>query len=445
LILSNTTRSNSPDPVIVIGGGCAGLAAATALAERGVPVHLIEARPTLGGRANTFREPATGERVDNGQHVLAGCYTETLQFLRRIGSARLLHRASTLRVPMIDRDGRRSDLALPPLPPPLDLFGAILSWSALTLTDRWSIVRIRNAMRGREPIPEGHTVRQWLEAYGQTPRLCELLWEPLALATLNQSIDEAAASAFVAVTSRMFSSDPDASVLLIPAVPLDELLSLPAARFLRQAGGVVSAGTKARVVVHDGRVIGVRAGNELLRARAVICAVPWFALPNSVDGAPAALAGVLRDAAALESSPIVTVNAWFDGYEPDEPFVGLPGRAFGWMFSRARAIGRHARHLSLVSSGASEICFASNAEIVQRAVGEVRDAIPALRNLPLQHAHVIRERRATFSLRPGGPSRPPVITPVEGFYLAGDWIDTGLPATIESAVLSGHRAAAATL
>jgi hydroxysqualene dehydroxylase len=445
LVVPSTDTSVSREPVIVVGGGCAGLAAGTWLAERGVAVHVLEARPTLGGRANTFREPTTGERVDNGQHVLAGCYVETLQFLRRIGSERLLHRPSTLCVPQIDRAGHRSELVLPPVPAPLDLVAATLAWPALTMRDRWSILRIRHAIRGREPVDANMTVRQWLEQYGQSSRVCELLWEPLALAALNQSIDEAAASAFVAVTSRMFSAEPGASVLLIPAVPLDELFSAPASHYLRRRGAAVSTHAKARIVVEDGRVAGVQVRDEFLYASAVICAVPWFELPGVFNGVPAGMATTLRDAAATESSPIVTVNLWFEGYQPDELFVGLPGRTFQWVFARARVVGGSARHLSLVSSGARDVCLSANAEIVRRAVDELREAMPALRRVPLQHAHVIRERRATFSLRPGGPPRPSVATPVRGLFLAGDWIDTGLPATIESAVISGHRAAAAAI
>src|SRR5687767_7876978 len=113
--------------VIVIGGGFAGLAAATSLAEDGARVLVLEARPTLGGRAATFRDPQTGDRIDNGQHVLVGCYYETLRFLRRIATAHLLHHPSSLTVSMIDASGARTTLALPPLPAPLHLLAGVLA------------------------------------------------------------------------------------------------------------------------------------------------------------------------------------------------------------------------------------------------------------------------------------------------------------------------------
>jgi squalene-associated FAD-dependent desaturase len=430
--------------VFVIGGGFAGLSAATALAESGVPVTVVEARPTLGGRANTFRDPVTGERIDNGQHVLAGCYDETLRFLRRIGSSHLLHWPSSLRVPIVDEGGRASELVLPPLPAPFDLAAAAFAWDALTGVDWVAMVRISRAIRGRAPVDRSETVRQWLQRNGQTDRLCRLLWEPLALAALNQSIDQAAAASFVAVTSRMFSGEPHASTLLIPAVPLDELYVLPSLGFLRDHGAVVIAGRSASVRIADGRVTHIRTGHDSVPAEVVVSAVPWFAL-NDVLPPDGRLSELRATAAATQSSPIVTVNLWFDAYKPSETFLGLPGRTFQWAFARGRIIGAQQSHLSLVSSGAEAICNGRNDDLIAIAEQEIRDAIPALRSLPLGHANVVRERRATFSLHPASPPRPQTVTPIDGLFLAGDWIDTGLPATIESAVVSGHRAAQACL
>lgn len=432
-------------PVAVIGGGFAGLAAATALAAAGRPVHVFEARPRLGGRAATFRDPLTGERIDNGQHVLAGCYTETLRFLNRIGAGARLHRPSTLRVPLVDEDGRRTALVLPPLPSPFHLLAGVLAWDALSAADRWSMLRVGRALASADRVRTDETVRQWLDRHGQSPRLCRLLWEPLALAALNQSIDEAAATSFVAVTSRMFSSAPDAATLVVPAVALEDLYVVPAARFLADRGSRIDTLAKAQLVFTQEGVAGVRVGGVEAAFSEVVCTVPWHALQEVCAAPPAALAETLSRASALGSSPIVTVNLWFDAEIDEGDFVGLPGRTFQWLFNRRRLIGLSQRHVSLVSSGAEAICAMANDELIAIAAGEVRAALPAARDAHLDHALVVRERRATFSLKPGSPQRPPTITAVAGLVLAGDWIDTGLPATIESAVMSGHRAAAAIL
>ena len=431
-------------PVVVVGGGFAGLAAATALAATGVRVHVLEARPTLGGRANAFRDPVTGERVDNGQHVIAGCYAETLAFLTRVGSATHLHRPSTLRVPMIDERGWRTELSLPPLSPPLDMIAGVFAWEALDRSDRWAMLRMGRALRGDGTIMAGETVRHWLVRHHQSARLCHLLWEPLALAALNQPIDDASAEAFVAVTSRMFGSQADAAALLVPAVPLDELYAIPARRFLDHHGGMTQTHAKAAIVVDADCVKGVTVGGAWTSASAVICAVPWFAMSDVFVRPGASLEATVSNATALGSSPIVTVNVWFDDVQLDDAMLGLPGRHFQWVFDRRRLIGGQS-HLSLVCSGGDTICNLSNRELIDLALREVRQALPAVGRSLVRHASVIRERRATFSLKPGSPPRPGTTTPVAGLFLAGDWIDTGLPATIESAVVSGHRAAAAVL
>jgi zeta-carotene desaturase len=143
----------------------------------------------------------------------------------------------------------------------------------------------------------------------------------------------------------------------------------------------------------------------------------------------------------MASMPIVTVNLWYDRRVMDDSFVGLPGREMQWVFDKRIAFGREASHLSLVSSGATRLTSMSRDELTALAAREVAEALPAVRSARLTHATVIREKQATFSLAPGQPPRPATRTPVEGLYLAGDWVDTGLPGTIESAVLSGHNAA----
>jgi zeta-carotene desaturase len=173
--------------------------------------------------------------------------------------------------------------------------------------------------------------------------------------------------------------------------------------------------------------------------------VPWFALQDTLVAPPAPLAQTIAAAAQTAASPLVTVNLWFDCAVTDGTFVGLPGRTMQWVFDKRTIFGEQASHLSLVSSGADEIVSKGNQELIDLAVGELRDALPSARAATLVRAVVVREKRATFSVAPGQPPRPPTRTAVPGLFLAGDWIDTGLPATIEGAVLSGHLAADAAL
>lgn len=431
----------TPD-VIVIGGGVAGFSAATALADAGARVLVLEARPGLGGRATAFTDPATGERVDNGQHVLMGCYVDTLALLERIGAADRVRWQAGLALAMIDQRGHESVLKLPPMPSPLHLLGGVLAWDALSWRERISILRVGASLTpGGRNFSSTETVRDWLTRHGQAPRLCELFWEPLALAALNQSIDQAAASYFVRVLEQMFGPDPAAAALVIPAVPLDEMYAEPARQWLEARGHEVRVNAPARVGVLNGRVTGVTVRGEHIAAPVVISTVPWHALEGLFDAPPAALAATIVNAAALPSLPIVTVNLWFDRPVMHEPLVGLPGRAFQWVFDRRAIVGGAGSHLSLISSGAEAIVSLPNDALIATALADVRSALPAARGANIRKGLAVREKRSTFSLAPGAPPRPQTETAIDGFLLAGDWIDTGLPATIESAAVSGHRAA----
>lgn len=437
---------------VIVGGGCAGLSAAVRMTRLGARVLLLEARSRLGGRAVSLEDRETGEPVDNGQHVLAGCYRDTLSFLHDIGADGHVRRQSHLAVTMIDRAGIASRLDCSGLPAPLHLLAGIFDWSALAWADRWSILRMAEPLRNargrlqggtRLAASEGETVEQWLVRNGQTDRLREMFWHPLALAALNQPAGVASAAAFARVLGEMFTSDPADATIVMPTRPLTEMYAEPARAHIERGGGTVRTGAPARIHIEDGRAGLVTSGTDAWRASAVVCAVPWFALGETVDGDVAPLAPILHGARSMEASPIVTVNLWFDRPVFDQPFVGLPGRVMQWAFDKRSIAGGRLSHVSLVSSGAADVLGCANNALIALAHEELRDALPAARAASLTHASVIREPRATFSLAPGQPTRPATVTPVEGLFLAGDWTDTGLPATIESAVRSGHLAAEA--
>lgn len=442
---------NAPYDTVVIGAGFAGLSAAALLAERGERVLVLDARPQLGGRATAFRDRETGELVDNGQHVLFGCYYETLGFLRRIGADDRIRIQPALEVPYLDVRGRRSVLRCPPLPPPLHLLAAVLDWDAIPWLDRLSALRLAGPLRrarrelrrtGVVTAAPAGTIAEWLRAHGQRPKLSAWLWEPLAVAALNQPVDTASAAPFVRVLAGMFGPDPGAASLILPAVPLHLMYAEPAREFITARGGEVRTNALARLLVRDGAVAGVDVRGEHVKASRAIAAVPWFALRALFGGdPPAELTDVLARCDAMEPMPIVTVNLWYDRQVMDDLFVGLPGREMQWVFDKRAAFGTSASHLSLVSSGATRLTGMTAEELTALASREVAGALPRASSARLLRSTVIREKRATFSLAPGQPPRPGPHTPIRGLVLAGDWTDTALPATIEGAVVSGHRAA----
>jgi zeta-carotene desaturase len=429
--------------VAVIGGGVAGLAAASALAERGRRVIVLEARGELGGRATAFRDRETGELVDNGQHVLFGCYRDTFRFLRRIGAEGNVRVQPSLEVPFLDVDGRRSVLRCPRWPAPLHLLGGVFGWDALSLGEKLSVLRIAPGLRGTAARAQesSATVADFLTWRGQRGRLREWLWEPLAIAALNEAPGEAAAAPFVRVLSLMFGSRRTDASIALPTTPLHEMYAAPARRFIEQRGGGVRVNALARVTIAGGRVAGVDVRGEPVAATTVIAAVPWFSLGTLLTGDVASMSSIVANAAAMTAKPIVTVNLWYDRAVMDDEFVGLPGRRMQWVFDKRRVFGESASHLSLVASGADALAGQESQTLIAMAAREVADAIPGARDARLVRGTVVREKRATFSVAPGQPIRPAVTTPVAGLFLAGDWIDTGLPATIESAAVAGHLAA----
>ena len=444
--------------VVVIGAGVAGLRAAVHLAERGARVTVLEAKAVLGGRATAFTDPQTGERVDNGQHVMLGCYRETFAFLRQVGTEDRVRVQPSLEVDFVDRDGEMSRLRLPGLPSPLNLVAGLMDWDALRWRDRLAAVRLAGPIRvaqaeqrakggGHTPVriaaSPGETVEEWLINNGQTARIREMLWEPLALAALNQSVRVAAAPPFASVLAEMLGGGARDASLALPTCPLDDLYAEPSRRFIEARGGHVRIGCAARVHLASGRVSHIDARGDRLLAGAVVAAVPWYAFPDLFAGDVSPV-DALRDAAlATKPSPIASVNLWLSRAVLRTPFLGLPGRAMQWIFDKEQMLDTETSHLTLVSSGADEILALQNDELISLALRELRDAVPDARAAKVVRASVVKERRATYSLAPGQPKRPSTITDVDGLVLAGDWIDTGLPATIEGAAISGRRAAEA--
>lgn len=442
--------------VFVIGGGVSGLAAAVRIAGAGLPVRLLEARGVLGGRATSFVDSRSGEVFDNGQHALMGCYRETFALLDAIGTRHLVEVTPRLEVTSLDERGQPSVLRCPGWPSPLHLLGGVLGWSGVGWRDRLQVLSMagplwrarRSAGRSGSDLPcrPTETVAGWLDRHGQGARARSLLWEPLALAALNQPIERAAAPTFVRVLGRVFGPGATDASIALPRRPLAEVFGSPARAFLEARGARVQFGALARVSISGTQVRGVAVRGVTEPASHVVLATPWHTWPSTLLGDTSALAGIVTAAAATASSPIVTVTLAFDRPVLETSTLGLPGRPFQWAFDVAGLAGRQAGScVALVSSGADDILRCSNADLAKQAHALLASCVEAARPAVRLASRAVREPRATFSLAPGQPSRPGTRTTVRGLYLASDWVDTGLPATIEGAVEAGHRAADALL
>jgi squalene-associated FAD-dependent desaturase len=428
----------TPASVAVVGGGFAGLAAAVGLARAGARVTLLERRPFLGGRAYSFRDPTTGDVVDNGPHALMGAYTEAIDFLREIGAAEKLAFQPRLRVALAHPALGVGEIAAPALPGPLQAPAALLRYRLLSLRDRVRLFVGALRLVRREATLEGVTVAAALRDAGQSAAACERFWHPLAIATLNEVPERAAARPFAAVLRRGFLAGARAARFALARVPLSELYVDDARRTIETAGGaVVTGATIATVLTGDDAVdaLVLRDGRRI-DADAFIVAVPCAALlrmlPPALRDAPS-----FRALAAVETSPIVSVHLWLDrpaGW--GAPFLGLLGGRTQWLFDCG------GRRIASVTSGARFWDDAPDDAIAAEVLSDARAVVPALRSAACVRSLVVRERHATISLTPAADRvRPSVTTPLANFFLAGDWVQTGLPATIEGAVQAGREAA----
>jgi len=449
-------RSGGAPDVVVIGGGFAGLAAATALTAGGAKIVLLEARPHLGGRARSWVDPTTGGVVDNGQHLFMGCYDETLKFLERIGTRDRLALQPRLEIAMAERDGSVGWFRLARAPGPLDAILGLLGFPGLGWRDRLGLLRVARAARRsvRSGIPQGGavgddpldrmTVAAWLAALGQSGEARRRLWDPLGIAVLNEIPEEAAASNFAAVLRLAFLGGVDRSGLGLSRVGLSDLYAEPAARYLKARGGEVRLRSPVlRLMLKGEGCAGVvLAGGERLPAGAVVAALPPRELLEILPPA-SGIGTFLAGAGRLREQSIVSVYLWFGSRVTDLDFAGLLDCTWQWVFNRgAMADDAGTHHITLVRSAAGGFADRPKEAIVRSALDDLRACFPAARRAAPRHALVIKERRATVSLGPGSAAlRPGFETPLPGLYLAGDWTATGLPATIEGAVLSGHACA----
>ncbi len=453
--------------VVVIGGGFAGLRAAVGLADAGIRVTLVESRAGLGGRARSFEDPASGEVIDNGQHLFLAGYRQTIQFLTRLGTAERLVFQDRLRVSFVRPGGKRSLLSCPAAPSPWHLLVGLMRMSGFSVSDKlglWRIYRsIRNtsAVRGElvEPRTESSfdkpvlsgvealrmtgdlddlTVEEWLTQMGQSERSRETFWRPLAIATLNEDPAKASALGLVSVLKTLLFAPWSHARLGLPAVGLSQLYADAAQRILQEQRGTVLLNSPVdRFEVEESRVSAVVLANgERLRAHAFVSAVPPQVLCRLLPASLIEGTAAFRSLKEFRTSPIVSMNLWLDQVITEDGFVGFTGtRIVQWLF-------RKPTHVSIILSAAHGLIDRPNPELVEAALADLKDCFPGAREAKLLRSQVVREREATVSLTVGTQRlRPGPRTCLSNLFLAGDWTATGLPATIESAVASGHTAA----
>lgn len=431
-------------PIVIIGGGWAGIAAAVQAIERGRRVVLVEERPYLGGRARSFVDRTTGEVIDNGQHLMMGAYTHALQTIERLETISKLRRQPALHVRFAEPGGHTDVLnaAAFGLQGKIGVALGIMRLRRVSLRGRLAAMRFAIRLQLGWVDPVGKTCLQLLREERQPADVVTRLWEPIILATLNAPMHSAAATLLTTVLSRAFFGGSDASALLIPTDGLSAFIE-PLQERIRYHGGDVFVSTSVDAIhVADGRATGVTLSDgRTIPVDGIVCAVPPRALAR-IAGAPDV---ELPD---MSFSPIVSIYLWYDKAWMDDDFVAVLGTTVQWIFNRramvtaaAEHVARYPGHVALTISAGSALVDRPAEEIIAACDTELRTVFSAMNGASLLHGIVIKEKAATFLSTPDvEPRRPHAQTTISNVVLAGDWTATTLPATIEGAAQSGVAA-----
>lgn len=431
----------------VVGAGWAGCAAAVEASRRGHQVTLFERARTLGGRARAVE--LNGALLDNGQHILLGAYRETLRLMHTVG---IRETDAFLRLPLQMRYAPESggmDFIAPRLPAPLHLLTALLRAKGLARADKLALARFSSTARWMGwRLHTDCTVAELLERFDQTERLTRLMWRPLCIAALNTAPERASAQVFLNVLRDSLGARRAASDMLLPRVDLTTMFPQHAAALVEKAGGNVVTGCTVQAILPAAET--AQAGWTLQSNGDDDASTQHFdAVIVATDpGRAAELLAALPGAPTLpvfEYEPITTCYLQYDAsIRLTQPFLALldDAKAGNWgqfVFDRGQLAADQAGLLAVVVSASAQ-AIASGKDALSAAVA--RQLAQALRQPALltpRWSKVISEKRATFVCTPA-LARPAVETGLENLFLAGDYVASDYPATLEAAVQSGVAA-----
>ena len=419
--------------VIVVGGGFAGLSASVFLAENNFEVTLLEASPKLGGRAYSLYNQKFDDYYDNGQHILMGCYEETLLFLKKINSTDNIEFQNSLKVPFVQKGGGVVELSTYKKFYPLNLLWGILNYKILSFRERLKVTDFFfDLMCCYSCDLKDKTVKDWLECKRQSENTIKSFWEILVVGTLNTTTEKASAEIFSEVLQRIFLSGNKAATIVLPKTSLEKFYLENANRFINTNNGKIILSERVdRIEVKNNKIFKIVTENKSYSDfDFVIMALPEYAAKKIMDNS-----NITLDLPEFEYSSILNVHLWLKENPFKEKFYGFIGSQIHWLFN-------HGKHISLTTSSADNLINLENSEIIRHFCSEIELYFPIFKAEMMIDSKVIKEKRATFIPDIASTEKRKNFNwQLENFLLAGDWTNTGLPATIESAVLSGKIAA----
>lgn len=426
--------------VSVIGGGIAGLSAAVFLCKNNFKVTLIESSPRLGGRAFSFFDNNINRYLDNGQHILASWYKNTYEFLEEIGTFHQLRIQKNLKVIFFDEGGSKYIFKCPGFPPPFHLIWGLFTYKALKFKDKTGILRMIRSIRKQKFSDDSlkeMSVSEFFNETGQSERVLNYFWKPFIIAVFNARPAETNAWGFCQIIKKGFL-EKNGSSLVIPGENLNNLYVNSAEEYLTRNGveiikqervkSFVATGNKLdSLLLDDGRVI---------KSDFAISTIPFYDL-SEMNGIESVI-GNPEELKKLEYSPIINIHLVYENPDDDEvfdnDFAGILNSNIQWIFRTGK------NRICLVISRADELVDKDKDYLVEMGKNELMRSIREFKKVKFIYSKVVKEKRATFlpDIK-SVSSRPGYRTNIKNFFLAGDWVDTGLPATLESAVTSSKE------
>jgi len=417
--------------VIVIGGGFAGLTAAAYLSNKNFKVTLLEASPKLGGRAYSFLDKESNTIIDNGQHIMMGCYNYTLKFLSLINATDNFNFQKNLEVNFVQDGFKVFPLKSFHFIYPINLIIGLLKFKAISFSERLKLLKlfIKLPLLNSELFSK-MTISEWLEKENQSVEIQNAFWKILAVGALNTSIEKASAKIFIEILKQIFFGGNKAATIVLPKYGLSESYCHNAEEFILKNGGEIQTSEAVEnIIFSENKVVELHTSKNIyLDFDFVVAAIPAFALARIVDE---------KNNISITDftySSILNIHLWLKENKFPDGFFGLINSPVHWVFNKGT-------HLNIVISDADELVNKSDDELLLVVKNELNKYF-LLDSESISFCKIIKEKRATFI-----PSndiiakRPVQTTQIKNLVLAGDWVDTGLPSTIESAVKSGKVAA----
>ncbi len=420
--------------ITIVGAGWSGLACAIKLTQAGQPVQLIEAAAYCGGRA---RHVTLGNlRVDNGQHLLIGAYRHTLELLNSIG----VNEQTVFDRRKFDLDikSHTHTLTLPGslLPAPFNLASSVLFAKGLGITDKLrAILRSPVLDKLTRQLTVDISVAEIFTRINYPSSLVKELWSPLCLAITNSNIHETSARNFFTAINLAFNVNKHGSDLLFPKTDLSRLFPDKAVQYLKNQGaGILTNSRITRIALDSNQGHRVFTQSTDYRSKHVILTVPPYTAAKILTAMPEAT-NLCNQLTQFDYLPICTVYLKYPQTTTlPKPMLGLLDSTTQWIFDRQ--YDGQTGLLACVISGKGAHQALSSAELSHKVADEVANIFPQLPAPDI--SKVICEKRATFHCKPGiDLIRPDNKTNISGLWLAGDYTNTGIPATLEGAVQSG--------